>query len=80
MVFRTESPHRSMQRQRSKGKNAILRLAAILGIAAAHFTAGFIALLIAFGGSMSRFDSPSPGPLSLSERIVGVLTTVLHFP
>jgi len=69
-----------MQGRGTKLEKTIVRWSVIFAIAAAHFAAGFVALLISFGGSMSRFDSPSPSPLTLSERIMETLTTVLHFP
>ena len=69
-----------MQGRGTKLQKTIVRWLVILAIAVAHFAAGFVALLLSFGSSMSRFDSPSPSPLSLPERIMETLTTVLHFP
>ena len=61
-------------------QKTIVRWSVILAIAAAHFIVGFFALLMSFGASMSRFDSPLPSPVTWGERLMKTLTTVLHFP
>lgn len=56
-----------------------MRWSVFFAIAATHFTVGFIALLVSFGGSMSRFDAPSR-QVTVFERVMETLATVLHFP
>lgn len=66
--------------QQTKWIRRLIKGSTILSIASMHFVAGIFTLLFSFGASMSRFDSPSPAPFSFSERVMGALTTVLHFP
>lgn len=55
------------------------KLFIILALAACHFAASLTALFIAFGASMSRFDTGG-GAVTRSEMISASAATVLHFP
>jgi hypothetical protein len=58
----------------------LISCAIILAIAGAHFVVSFIALLFSFGAGMSGFDSPTPVPPSSGDRVLSIVTTILHSP